>query len=75
VISADYVIVIEKAEGNYGAWCPDLPGVVALGETEDECVESMRSAIAFHIEGLIEDGDPVPPPAAVAARTVHIEAA
>jgi predicted RNase H-like HicB family nuclease len=41
---------------------PDLPGVVAAGETREECEALMREAIVFHIEGLIEDGDPVPPP-------------
>ncbi len=55
-----YAIVIEKADGNYSAYAPDLPGCVATGETPREAEENMREAIRFHIEGLIEDGLPVP---------------
>ena len=73
-MSADYMIVLERAEGNFSAYCPDLPGVVATGDTEDECAESMREAIAFHIEGLIRHGHPVPPPGN-STRTVHVDAA
>ncbi len=56
-----YAIVIEKADGNYSAYAPDLPGCVATGETPREAEDNMREAIRFHIEGLIEDGSPVPP--------------
>jgi predicted RNase H-like HicB family nuclease len=57
-----YVVVIEEGPTSFGAWSPNLPGVVAAGETREECEALMREAIVFHIEGLIEDGDPVPPP-------------
>jgi predicted RNase H-like HicB family nuclease len=57
-----YVVVIEEGPTSFGAWSPDLPGVVAAGETREACEALMREAIVFHIEGLIEDGDPVPPP-------------
>jgi predicted RNase H-like HicB family nuclease len=67
-----YLIVIERGEGNYGAWAPDLPGCVAVGDTIEECEREMREAIAFHIEGLREDGEPVPEPAAVAAAVVNV---
>jgi predicted RNase H-like HicB family nuclease len=60
-----YVVVIEQGPTSWGAYSPDLPGVVAAGETRDECEQLMREAIAFHIEGLIEDGDPVPAPSSV----------
>ncbi len=56
-----YVIVIEKADGNYSAHAPDLPGCVATGETPREAEENMREAIRFHLDGLIEDGLPIPP--------------
>ncbi len=56
-----YAIVIEKADGNYSAYAPDLPGCVATGETPREAEDNMCEAIRFHIEGLIEDGQPVPP--------------
>lgn len=57
-----YVVVIEEGPTSFGAWSPDLPGVVAAGETRQDCEALMREAIAFHIEGLMEDGDSVPPP-------------
>lgn len=57
-----YAIVIEKAAGNYSAHVPDLPGCVATGGTFEEAAEQIREAIAFHLDGLREDGVPVPPP-------------
>lgn len=59
-----YAIVIEKSENNYGAWAPDLPGCVAVGDSVEEVERLMREAIEFHIEGMREDGDPIPPPVA-----------
>lgn len=55
-----YAIVIEKAEGNYSAYVPDLPGCVATGATVEEVESEIREAITFHLEGLREDGLPVP---------------
>ena len=55
-----YWIVVEKAEGNYSAYCPDLPGCVATGRTRSQTVRSMRSAIRLHVKGLREDGAPIP---------------
>lgn len=55
-----YAIVIEKAQGNYSAYVPDLPGCVATGRTVAEVEAEMREAIAFHVEGLRADGLPVP---------------
>jgi predicted RNase H-like HicB family nuclease len=55
-----YAIVIEKAEGNYSAYVPDLPGCVATGATITELECEIREAIAFHVEGLRADGLPVP---------------
>ena len=57
-----YAIVIERAGQNFSAYVPDLPGCVATGSTELEAEEEIRSAIAFHIEGLREAGLPVPQP-------------
>lgn len=59
-----YAIVIEKSENNYGAWAPDLPGCVAVGDSVEEVERVMREAIEFHLEGMREDGDPIPPPVA-----------
>lgn len=66
-----YAIIIEKGERNYSAYCPDLPGVVAAGETEEETVELMKEAIEFHLEGLKEDNLPIPKPTTF-ARSVEI---
>lgn len=58
-----YTILVERAkDGGWGAWSPDVPGCVALGDTFEECVVEMREAIAFHLEGLAEDGEPIPQP-------------
>ena len=57
-----YAVIIEKAEHNYSAYVPDLPGCVATGKTREETVQNMRQAIAFHLEGLREDGIPIPDP-------------
>ena len=55
-----YLVIIEEAEGNYSAYSPDLPGCVATGRTREEAEESMREAIAFHLEGMRQDGLPAP---------------
>ncbi len=58
-----YLILIEGGPpSNYSAWSPDLLGCVATGETIDQTVAEMREAIAFHLEGLAADGDPIPEP-------------
>jgi predicted RNase H-like HicB family nuclease len=57
-----YAVVIEKAEGNYSAYVPDLPGCVATGATIADVEAEIRSAITFHVEGLRQDGLPVPQP-------------
>ena len=62
-----YAVVIEKAEGNYSAYVPDLPGCVATGATVAEVEDEIRDAIRFHIDGLKEDGLPVPAPSSIAA--------
>jgi len=57
-----YAIVIEKAENNFSAYVPDLPGCVATGRTVEEVTEELREAIEFHLEGLRADGLPIPEP-------------
>ena len=57
-----YAVVIEKAEGNFSAYVPDLPGCIATGATVEEAEAEIREAIAFHVEGMREDGVPVPEP-------------
>ncbi len=57
-----YAIVIEKAEGNYSAYVPDLPGCVTVGDTVEELIENMQEAIEMHLEAIQEDGLPIPEP-------------
>ena len=57
-----YAIVIEKAEYNYAAYVPDLPGCVTTGQTVAETEQQIRSAIEFHLRGMREDGLPIPEP-------------
>ena len=57
-----YMIVIEKGETSYGAYVPDLPGCVAVGDTEDEVKRLIQEAIEFHLEDLTESGALIPPP-------------
>jgi predicted RNase H-like HicB family nuclease len=60
-----YAVVVEKAGDNYSAYAPDLPGCIATGNTVKEAEQEIREAIKFHIEGLREDGLPVPAPVSV----------
>ena len=56
-----YLILVEGGPpSNYSAWSPDLPGCVATGDDIDECARNLRAAIAFHLEGLAAEGEPVP---------------
>jgi len=57
-----YAVVIEKAEGNYSAYVPDLPGCIATGRTIEETERLIREAIGLHISGLRQDGLPIPQP-------------
>jgi len=58
-----YAVIVEEGETSFGAHVPDLPGCVAVAETKQEVLELIQEAIAFHLEGLREDGQPIPPPA------------
>ena len=68
---AKYTIIIEKGEGNYSAYCPDLHGVVSAGVTEEETAELMKEAIELHLEGLNEDRISIPKPT-ISARYVEV---
>lgn len=61
-----YAVVVEKAEHNYSAYVPDLPGCVAAAETKEEVLDLIREAIDFHLEGMREAGDEIPVPSSVA---------
>ena len=61
-----YAVVIEKANENYSAYVPDLPGCIATAATVAEVEEEIREAIRFHIDGLLEDKLPIPAPTSIA---------
>jgi predicted RNase H-like HicB family nuclease len=58
----NYLVVIEKSDTGFGAYVPDLPGCVAVGNTEEEALRLISEAVALHIEALKEQDLPVPPP-------------
>ena len=60
-----YAIVVEKTANNYSVYVPDLPGCIATGDTVAEAEQEIYAAIEFHIEGMIEDGLPVPKPTSI----------
>jgi len=58
----EYVVIVEQGDTSFGAYVPDLPGCVAVGERRNEALQLIREAIAMHIESLCENGEPVPRP-------------
>ena len=69
-----YLVVVERGESSYGAHVPDLPGCIAAAATKEEVLGLIQEAIEFHIEGLREAGDPVPPPSSM-SEFVDVNAA
>ena len=63
-----YLVIIEKAENNYSAYVPDLPGCVSTGDTAEETLKNIREAIEGHLEVMHEYGDPIPDPTTAAAE-------
>ena len=61
-----FLVVIEKANGNYSAYCPDLAGCVATGRTREDAQKNMQSAIQMHLRGLREENLPIPDSSATA---------
>ncbi len=68
-----YAIVIEKAEGNFSAYVPDLPGCIATGKSVEDVEREIREAIKFHIDGMREDGITIPEPSS-RVEYVHVGA-
>ncbi|MFB3786976.1 MAG: type II toxin-antitoxin system HicB family antitoxin [bacterium] len=60
-----YAVVIEKTENHYGAYIPDLPGCVAVGDTLAEVKREIQEALRFHLEGMRADGEEIPEPAVI----------
>lgn len=65
-----YIVVLEKAEKNWAAYSPDVPGCIATGRTPEETMKRYEKALRMHLQGLHEDGLPLPEPA---ARAVTVE--
>ena len=57
-----YTLILEKGESSFGAFVPDLPGCIAVGEDKEQTLRLLKEAVAFHIEGLLAEGLPVPKP-------------
>lgn len=68
----EYLVVIEGEGDSWSAYVPDLPGCVSAGSSREEVEQLIREAIAFHIDGMREDGFPIPPPSARAAILVQV---
>ncbi|MBS1786359.1 MAG: type II toxin-antitoxin system HicB family antitoxin [Acidobacteria bacterium] len=60
-----YAVIVEQGATSFGAYVPDLPGCVAAAETKEEVLQLIQEAIEFHLEGLVEDGQPIPQPSSV----------
>ncbi len=69
-----YTVIVEKGESSYGAFVPDLPGCIAVGEDREQTLRLLEEAVVFHVEGLRAKGLPVPPPQCDIAH-VEVEAA
>ena len=69
-----YRVVVEKGSSSYGAHVPDLPGCIAAGETKEEVLALIQEAIEFHLEGLKQEGQPIPTPAST-RELVEVKAA
>jgi predicted RNase H-like HicB family nuclease len=72
---SEYLVVIEHEGESWGAYCPDLPGVGVVGDSQEEVEELIREAITFHLDGLQRGGEPIPKPTAVGTTRVRVPAA
>ncbi len=64
----EYIVVYEKAQSNWAAYSPDVPGCIATGATREEVAHRFREALEFHLEGLSLEGEPIPEPSSVVER-------
>ena len=61
-----YTVIYEKGLGSWGAYVPDLPGVISVGDSQTEVERLIHEAVEFHFEGMREGGQPIPPPSSFA---------
>jgi predicted RNase H-like HicB family nuclease len=64
----DFLVIFERAENNWAAYAPDVPGCIATGRTRDECEANFREALEFHLEGLRNRGETIPEPSSEAGQ-------
>ena len=69
-----YLVVVEKGPMSYGAYVPDLPGCIAAGESKNEVMTLIREAVELHLEGLKDEGQPIPSPSST-SELVEVESA
>ena len=69
-----YVVIVEQGENNVGAYVPDLPGCVAVGDTKEEVLRTIQEAVELHLEVMREEGLPIPEPSS-SSEYVEIGAA
>ena len=62
-----YLVIIEQGETSYGAYAPDLPGCVAMGDTREEVERNMREALAMHLHSMVDDQEAIPPETSASA--------
>jgi predicted RNase H-like HicB family nuclease len=72
---SEYLVVIEHEGEWWGAYCPDLPGVGVVGDSQKEVEQLIRAAVTIHLEGLRRAGEPIPEPTAVGTTLVEVPAA
>ncbi len=68
-----FLVLIEKGETSFGADSPDVPGCVAVGDSEEEALHLMKEALQAHLELMAQDGDPLPEPSIVRAAFVEVD--
>ena len=71
-MNSSYVVIIEKGPANFGAYLPDLPGCVAVADTEAEVLKLIAEAVDLHVETMQENGEPIPEPQS-SARVLEVE--
>jgi len=69
---ATWTVIYERGPSSWGAYVPALPGLGVVGETRAEVEQLVRKAIAFHLEGLAEDGLPIPDPTSIEVETIAL---
>jgi predicted RNase H-like HicB family nuclease len=67
MIMSRYLVIIEEAATGFSGFLPDLPGCIATGATRDEVETAIKDGVEFHLDGLRESGEPIPPPRSTAA--------